>query len=334
MKNRFVFLSFILVCFLSHSQVKLEGIVDSYLATDVLHSKKEQASEFVTNSELNQLKVNLGVLHFKAQMGKWNLLLSPAFGTYMSKNYASEKAYLRWIYEAQISRVLTKKQDLTLGVFSSPYTQESAKSTDHIMYSRSLAPEYVPYYINGIRWRYKFNEKHTFSFYVMNGWQHIFEPKARPAIGSLYEWKGKKWNLNYSTYWGNQSFFGDKSFHLRALNEVNAQFAMNEKWRIQPCVYIGFELKSGLWWQVNTAIERKLYPNLFLNARIEYYSDPDRIQITNFNDGKGIFGFSFGSKWMATETFWLRAEMKYLNNSSGHSSGNALYLFLNTSFLF
>lgn len=317
-----------------NAQIKLEGIMDAYLATDFLHSNKTQASEFVTNSELNQLKVNLGVVHFKANFGKWNVLLSPAFGTYMERNYATEKKYLRWIYEAQIGRVLNKKNDLTIGVFSSPYTQESAKSTDHIMYSRSLAPEYVPYYINGIRWRHKINDAQTISIYIMDGWQHIFDPKVRPALGSLYEYKKEKWYLNYSTFWGNQASWGNSSFQLRALNEVNAQFTFNDKWRIQPCVYLGFELNRGYWWQLNTALERKLSQKFFLNARAEYYVDPKQIQLTYLPSDSGVLGFSFGGKYIVSDAFWLRSEVKYLDQMNGNANGRALYFFLNTSFLF
>lgn len=74
----------------------------------------------------------------------------------MNQNYSNEKWFKRWIYEAYIQRKW-QRSSIAMGVFSSPYTHETPKSSDHISYSRSLAPEYVPYYISGLKYNRTIN---------------------------------------------------------------------------------------------------------------------------------------------------------------------------------
>ncbi|NJN00112.1 MAG: outer membrane beta-barrel protein, partial [Phormidesmis sp. RL_2_1] len=78
-------------------------------------------------------------------------------GATFKLNQAGLKALFDEIYaastEEQERTQLFKNKQIWLdaGVFGSPYTNESAISKDHLMYTRSFAPEYVPYYLAGVK---------------------------------------------------------------------------------------------------------------------------------------------------------------------------------------
>lgn len=258
---------------------QLHGLIDGYSVFGKSNSIGK-IPYLVSSSNLNSFQINLNLMEFTWENSKWKYALSPALGTYMSQNYAAEKKYKRWIYEAYIQRKFNKSS-IAAGVFSSPYTQETPKSIDQISYSRSLAPEYVPYYISGLKYQRTISSKLNLSLFAMNGWQKMNYEQFSLSFGSLLEFKKGNWKVNWSTYIGREKPVFAKEVQTRILSEWNVQYSQG-KWTIQSCAFVGTQgiNFSRNWWQVNTQLAYSATDRTRFYGRVEYFSDPNTVQLS------------------------------------------------------
>jgi len=105
-------LSFICSFFSFYGQNKLEisGGIDLYYGLNPLDFNQENVPIYVSSNQLNSLDINLALVDFKYRPNNFiRFQLTPAFGSYMNSNYASEKKHFRWIYEGSIGFSLSKK---------------------------------------------------------------------------------------------------------------------------------------------------------------------------------------------------------------------------------
>lgn len=345
-----VFVYFLHSVLIGQSKFEYKGGIDIYFGLNPIDMNQKEVPFYVSSNQLNNISVNLGLIELKYNLKKqYRLLLSPAFGTYMSSNYVSEKQHLRWIYEAYIGFSPNKKNSewLDFGIFSSPFTFETPKSWDQIAYSRSLAPEYVPYYVSGIRYQNELSNRLKLSLFLLNGWQKIQWQKKIPSLGTQLEWKNKKEYLNWTTYVGNEKSEITPNFGLRFFTELSWAHE-TPKFRTQACIYSGVQKikETGFhnWWQVNGIFDYKLGNKSDVYIRYEYFHDPDKIQIQTPSNSFGFVGHvtSFGFNHKASEQLILRLEGKnifsrkenelfYFNNQ--HSNYLPL-LFANMTILF
>jgi hypothetical protein len=257
---------------------QMHGLIDGY-STLGKSNPLGKVPYLVSSSNLNSFQINLNLVELTWENSKWKYALSPAIGTYMQQNYANEKWYKRWIYEAYLQRKWNRSS-LALGVFSSPYTQETPKSIDQISYSRSLAPEYVPYYISGIKYQLNLNRYWNLSLFAMNGWQKMDYSQLSPSFGSLLEFKRDRWKFNWSTYIGREKPILAKEPQTRFLSEWNVQYAF-KKITVQSCTFFGTQgiNFSRNWWQINAQAAYALHERTKLYGRIEYFNDPSTLQL-------------------------------------------------------
>jgi hypothetical protein len=258
---------------------QMHGLIDGY-STLGKSNPLGKVPYLVSSSNLNSFQINLNLVELTWENSKWKYALSPAIGTYMQQNYANEKWYKRWIYEAFVQRKFNKSS-IAAGVFSSPYTQETPKSIDQISYSRSLAPEYVPYYISGLKYNRTLNANWSLSLFAMNGWQKMDYSNFTPSFGSLLEFKRDCWKFNWSTYIGREKPTLAKELQTRIFSEWNFQFTKH-KWLFQSCFFIGTQgiNFSRNWGQLNGQIAYSLSDKMRLYGRMEYFKDPSKIQIS------------------------------------------------------
>jgi hypothetical protein len=257
---------------------QMHGLIDGYYTLGK-SNPLGKVPYLVSSSNLNSFQINLNLVELTWENSKWKYALSPAIGTYMQQNYANEKWYKRWIYEAYLQRKWNRSS-LALGVFSSPYTQETPKSIDQISYSRSLAPEYVPYYISGIKYQLNLNRYWNLSLFAMNGWQKMDYSQLSPSFGSLLEFKRDRWKFNWSTYIGREKPILAKEPQTRFLSEWNVQYAF-KKITVQSCAFFGTQgiNFSRNWWQINAQAAYALHERTKLYGRIEYFNDPSTLQL-------------------------------------------------------
>jgi len=293
------FVGFVVLFFQAHTQFSLSGTYDTYAAV----SKQGVSSLpfMVSHAKIGQYDINLLELELRYTKKNWTFHVAPAIGSYMSNNYSAELPFRRYIYESYV-QYKRKNSELAYGTFSSPYTQETPRGVDQISATRSLAAEYVPYYVSGFRWTYNWSKHLKAQAFLSNGWQRLSFTKSRPSIGFLLQYQKNKWNLNWSHFYGDLAPRG-KVDTIAALNrwrffqEFNLGYSINN-WTFQSCVYAGLQqqngaLRSKYWLQGNLQANYTLNPKLGLNARTELFYDPNQVVFQAANTAFSSFSLGF-----------------------------------------
>ncbi|MBL0083634.1 MAG: outer membrane beta-barrel protein [Saprospiraceae bacterium] len=127
------------------------------------------------------------------------------------------------------------------------YTNESAISKDHLMYTRSLAPEYVPTIFSGVKLTMPISAKVTAYLYLLNGWQQIKDNNVNLAFGSQLEYRPDDQNLiNWNTYIGDESSPSNlQIWHPATLLMCIGSIILVGRFTLTTCVYRGTKTKEG-----------------------------------------------------------------------------------------
>jgi hypothetical protein len=288
-------------------QVTVGGYVDVYYGYDFSRPASGDRPYFVSSARHNELSVNLAFLDIRYTAPNVRARLVPGFGTYMNANYAAEPGTLRHLVEANVGVRLSRTKEIWLdaGVLGSPYTNESAISKDHLMYTRSLAPEYVPYYLSGVKLSLPLSPKLNLSLYGLNGWQQIQDANAGKALGTQLEYRpSEKVLLNWNTYVGDERSAARPAYRTRYFSDVFVVYTPGGRFDATACVYGGIQHRAGTggrteqdrWWQANAIGRYRFTERVSVAGRVEYFADPRNVQITSINEGPdGDFRFRSSS---------------------------------------
>jgi hypothetical protein len=224
------------------------------------------------------------------------------FGTYMEANYVNETGSLKHLLEGSVGFRINKKRNIWLdaGVLGSPYTNEGPVSKDNLVYTRSIAPEYVPYYLSGVKLSIPLSKKINGYLYLLNGWQQIIDMNNSKAIGTQIEFKPTdKLLLNWNTFIGDERSVFNPNYRLRIFTDLYAIYNPSEKWNFTSCVYFGNQEVKTItksinqhWWQANIIGKYNFNSKHSLSGRVEYWKDPSQTIIVN---PAITSGFSLGS---------------------------------------
>jgi len=285
-------------------QVTLEGYVDAYFGYDFNQPQDANRPYFVSANRQSEVNINLAYLSLKLTSDRVRATFTPGFGTYMNANYAAERTTLRNIVEANVGVKLFKHKDIWLdaGIISSPYTNESAISFDQLMYSRSLASEYVPYYLAGAKLSLPLSNKVNLYLYMLNGWQEIEDINSPLSVGSQVEYRpNSKLLVNWNTYIGDEHSNTQPSYGTRYFSDVYAIYSPTTKWTVSSCIYGGIQTEKAeqetthpKWWQANLIGRYSFAKNQSLSARGEYFSDPHAIMVVPVTNANGFTCSSAG----------------------------------------
>lgn len=318
-------------------KISIGAYIDAYYSADINEFKSGNRPYFVSSAHRKEFNINLAYLDVRYTGERVRLRVTPGFGTYMAANYAAEPAELRYLVEANAGVCLSKKQGIWLdaGILGSPYTNESAISKDHLMYSRSLAPEYVPYYLSGIKFTLPVSKKVTLYLYGINGWQKIRIDKEVGALGTQMEFKlNDKMLLNWNTFLGNEQSDNADPKRMRFFTDVYWVYNY-KKFSATSCAYIGLQHYADnsqrFWWQSNFIARYRFVPLFSLSGRAEVFSDPRQVMIVPVNLVSGVYRgniFSGGlcANFHIDEHALIRFEARYFNASeeiyNSHNGSN------------
>ena len=275
---------------LENGKISIEGMVDTYYGFDFNRSNSKDRSYAVSSARNNEFNVNLAYLDIKYKNNRVRAHLVPGFGTYMNANYENEKGTLRNLVEANVGIKLSNKKEIWLdaGILGSPYTNESAISKDHLMYTRTFAAENVPYYLSGAKISMTVNSKLNIYGYLINGWQQISDNNRFLSFGSQVEYRpNKKVLINWDTYIGNESSIYSTNYRIRYFTDIYLIYKPNDKWSFTSCGYIGNQRialinnphSNRYWGQANFTVARYTEKNAFISARVEYFSDQQAVVV-------------------------------------------------------
>lgn len=318
-------------------KVRVEGYLDVYWGYDFTKPADGNRPYFVSMSRHNEITVNLAYIDVKYSSSRLRARFVPGFGSYINANYATEPGTLKNIVEASAGVRMFKDKNIWIdgGVLGSPYTNESAISKDHLAYTRSFAPEYVPYYLSGVKLSVPLTDKMNAYLYFLNGWQQIQDVNSGKSIGTQLEYRpNDHWLINWNTYIGDESSQVNPAFETRYFSDVFFIYS-KDKWSATGCVYIGVqqrdELASATWWQANLIGRFNFTERTSITGRIEYIDDPDQVHLTPITGVQGFSSYSssIGFNLKVAEnilvrfegrTFWSDKEMYLRNNEAVNKS--------------
>lgn len=286
----------------ANSRFTVGGYIDAYYGYDFSQPKDKDRAYFVNAARHNELNINLAYISVEYISSRMRAKFIPGFGTYMNANYAAEQGTLKNIVEGNIGIKLFKNKEIWLevGVLGSPYTNETAISKDQLMYSRSFAPEYVPYYLAGAKLEIPLSKKVHFSLYLLNGWQQIRDVNEGKSIGTQLEYRPHDYlHISWSTYIGNENSIIRPDFGNRYFIDVYFIYKKG-KFTGTSCFYIGSQetkptvgkTEHQIWYNTNLIGSYKFTSKFYLSGRLEYFNDPKSVQISPINP---VNGFSSAS---------------------------------------
>lgn len=211
--------------------ITIEGYIDTYYAYDFNKPASGARPYFVSMARHNELTVNLVYLAIKYTSSRLRARLAPGVGTYMNANYANEPVILKNIVEAYGGVKLWRNKNIWLdvGIFNSHYTNESAISKDQFTYTRSFSPEYVPYYLLGIKLTLPLREKLNAYLYLINGWQQIDDQNKSKSLGTQLEYRPSDfWLINWNTYAGSEQSPMHTEFRTRYFSDIYVTYNKEE----------------------------------------------------------------------------------------------------------
>lgn len=291
--------------FLELGKVSIGGYVDSYYGFDFNQPSSSERAYSVSSSRHYELNINAAFIDIKYSNNKVRGRVIPGFGTYINSNYSAEAGSLKNLIEANGGVCLSKKKNIWIdaGILGSPYTNETFISKDHLMYTRSFGVEYAPYYLSGVKLSCPINKKINSYIYFINGWQEIFDVNKSPALGTQIEYRPtNKILLNWNTFFGNEQSQISPNFRNRYFTDLYAIYDNGKKISFTTCAYIGLQdLKdslgvksSAVWWHGNFTGNYKINKEVSFAGRLEYFSDPNSIQIRPITSKIGFSSYSGG----------------------------------------
>ncbi|MEZ4805609.1 MAG: outer membrane beta-barrel protein [Bacteroidia bacterium] len=281
----------------------IQGGIDLYATYDFLQPKDRNRMYSFSSSRSNELNLNLAYISLKYSDKNLRAKFIPGFGTYTNMNYAQEKGSLKHIIEASIGFKPFKRRNIWIdaGVLPSPYTNESAISFEHEIYSRTFGSEYSPYFVTGLKCEIPFSRNVNGNFYLLNGWQTIQNTNNSLSVGTNLKFDlNSRVSINWNTYVGDERTLNTPTYGLRYLSDLYIKYDSKKKWSWSACYYGGIQLKDSLpdynsqsqWWQINSVLRYKFTPKVSLAGRLEYFEDAAFTSIEDNGISKGFSTWS------------------------------------------
>lgn len=320
--------------------IKVSGFLETYFAYDFSNPNTDAKLPFMYNyNRHNEFNVNNGLIRTQLQYGNTYASIAVHAGTYVDDNYASEDTKL--LSEAYIGLFFndSKKSSIEVGIMPSYIGFESATTASNLTLTRSILAENSPYFMTGIKYNYKPNDKWSFSGLLTNGWQRINKPNKTiaPAIGTQVVYKpSEKATLNWSTFIGKE-FYGIE-LAMRYFSNLYWDNQWDSKWR----TIFGFDFgiqdsalvnDKHLYWMSPVLIAQySINPKWQTSLRVEYYQDEDNVMIAVSDDFKTL-GTSINFDYLPNSKVKLRTEARYLDSAAAIFSENKSNNFFITSSL-
>jgi hypothetical protein len=302
-------------------KLSFSGYLETYYAYDFNQPEAEVKLPFMYNyNRHNEFNINVGLLRAKAEYENAYAAIALHAGTYVEDNYANENTKI--ISEAYVGLFLdkAKKSTLEVGILPSYIGFETATSASNLNLTRSLLAENSPYFMTGVKYTYKPNDKWQFSGLVTNGWQRINKPNKNvsPALGSQIVYKpSEKATFNWSTFTGKELY--NNEWGMRYFSNLYWDQQWHSKWR----TIVGFDAgiqtdvtdndRKLFWMSPVIVTQYTLAPKWQTAFRVEYYQDKNNVIIAS-NDQFKTLGLSWNADYLINDKVKFRTEARYLNS--------------------
>lgn len=265
-----------------------------------------QLPYLVSSARNNEVSLNLAHIDIRYNDENLRARFVPGFGSYMNSNHGAEPGTLAYVVEASAGVRISKKRNIWLdgGVIGSPYSNENPVSKDHLMYTRSLAAENVPYYLSGLKLTIPVSRKLKAVLYGLNGWQQVRDLNNQKSLGTQLEWTVNENNLlNWDTYLGDERQAGRPNERMRWFTDLYWIGKAGKHWDFTSCVFYGIQQRRDTvqaviftyqpWWNANFIARYRFNSHNEASARVEWFSDPGSVIQIPLNPA--VNGYETGS---------------------------------------
>lgn len=301
--------------------VVLAGYVDTYYGYNLAGPSDGNNAYLTSSSRHNEFNINLAFIDIRYNHPRVRARLAPGFGTFMQSNYGAEPSLLQNIMEARAGlKLFTKKEIwLDMGVLGSPFTNESGISKDHLLYTRSFSPEFVPYYLSGAKLSWQATPKLNIALYAINGWQQQKDKNNSIAAATQLEYKpSSKLLLNWNTFIGKEPAGLNNYDGNRFFSDIYAVYDSGKKWAATACAYIGMQdlgpgIGNQLWYSANVCGKYSFNSIWSVSGRVDYFHDPNgavSVLITDPTKGLKAASGTLGINAQIIENALLRFEAR------------------------
>lgn len=303
--------------------ITVGGFIDTYYTYNFSNPNDKNIPYLSSAARHNEVNLNLAFLDLRYASKRIRCRFVAGYGTMMITNYANEPIPLKFLVETSIGVKPFKKYDMWIygGILGSPFTNESFLSKDHLMYSRSLSAENVPYYLTGFKLVFPINDKLNFSLYGLNGWQNIDERNDGKAITTQLEYKPND-NLlfNWNVYIGDEKSDSFPELRTRYFSDIFMIYS-KKNLDMTSSIYLGIQQKIDslnnesfpIWYSANFIARYKFSKTLSLSGRVEYFRDQNNVLQTPATIGKDYHTLGTGLCFNVAiaDNFLFRVEGRY-----------------------
>ena len=313
----------------AHAALIPEAFLDTYFAWDT-NRPSDNKRPFTTQAvRHNEPNINLGFLGVKLEEKTYRGRFVIQGGNSVEANTPFENDDLKYIQESVIGKKIGDKTWLDGGIYLGHIGAESWISRDNWTYTRSMNLDYVPYYATGLRLSHEKDDRNSFQFHLMNGWQNIREDNQAKAVGFQYVHKGDDLTFTYNNFLGDEEVTpSEKSGKFRPRFRGYHNFIL--KWE-EYLLAVDFAHEAqkenegtNLMWATSLTSRQVLNESQAIASRIEYYNDPHAINVlTPGNKNFEVMSASvnFDQK-IGTHVLW-RSEIKaYTSRDQIFPEGN------------
>lgn len=325
-------------------QIQISGYLEAYYSYDFSNSTTDVKLPFMFNyNRHNEFNVNNGLIRTQLQYKNTYASIAIHAGTYVEDNYNAED--IKLFSEAYVGIYLNekKKSSIEVGIMPSYIGFESATSNSNLTLTRSLLAENSPYFMTGIKYNYRANNKLSFSGLITNGWQRINRPRKNvtPSFGTQIVYKPfENSTFNWSTFIGKE-FYGTE-LAMRYFNNLYWDNTWGTKWRTILGFDFGFQENSFqnenyFFWMSPVFIAQYSISSKWQTAlRLEYYQDEDNVIVVASNSFK-TSGVSINFDYLPNSKVKLRNEARYLDSKEAiffNNMSNNFFITTSLSFEF
>ena len=320
------------------------GYAELYYSYDFSRPTNKEKPSFVYNHKRHdEINTNLILLKSTYQDNHFRANIGLMAGNYSRYNLSAEPNWAKFIYEANVGFLLSKKQTIWIdaGVMPSHIGFESAISADCWTLTRNILAENSPYYESGIKIGYTNRQENlNIAFLVLNGWQRMHIPSdfTKPSYGIQVNLKpSKHLTLNYSNFIG--TALPDSLESFRTYHNFYLIYDSDQKLGAIVGVDFGkennFHNKHAFWYSPAFILQYKPQKNTKLALRGEYFNDNHEIIVPTINrSGFRVLGVSTNIDYHFNRKITSRLEGKlYLSKDRIFNNGqmNTVYLSANTT---
>ena len=264
--------------------IQVTGFVDTYYNWNFNQTSPEALRNFdVTHNSFSLNYAEVAVAKAPTEQSRAGFRMDFGAGDTANLVNAFEPGgtdFLKYVQQAYVSVLAGKALTIDFGKFVTPAGAEVIENKDNFNYSRGLLFALaIPYYHAGARIGYAFNDKVSFTGYLVNGWNDVKDNnKDKTVIGSLTVKPTAKTAIITNYIVGNEQADDADGSGARNLLDLVATYTATDKMSVLGNFDYGHDKIAGDgvdWYGAAFGLKFQVSPTFAFSPRYEVFKDAD-----------------------------------------------------------